>query len=117
MDFQEFWNELKVELKQEKKFRTLTQGNTFTAYFEPDKDGEPFLRIMTDNGIIRGRIPDYEFNGVWDNVKQWPNSTRLVNRGGRLESYPKKTGGIGKSMQVAYIVALIKHIVNDQKME
>jgi len=85
-------------------------------YFEPNKKGKLLLRIMTDNGKIRG-ISHYEFNGVWDNVKRYSKETRFVNKSKRLEPYPKRKGGIGKSMQVAYIVKLIKHIVNDQEMK
>lgn len=115
MDFQEFWNKLQAELTPQKEFKTLKLNKKFKAYFEFNKKGEPVLRIMTDNGKIRG-ISHYEFNGVWDNVKHYSNETRFVNKSGRLEPYPKRKGGMGKSMQVAYIVKLIKHIVNDQEM-
>ncbi len=116
MDFQEFWHKLQDELTRSKDFKTLTYDRRFKAYFESNKKGELMLKIMTDEGKIRG-ISRYEFNGVWDNVKRYSKETRLVNKNRRLEPYPKRKGGIGKSMQVSYIVKLIKHIVNDQNMK
>ena len=116
MNFQEFWNKLQSESTPQKEFKTLTQNKRFKAYFESNRKGEPLLRIMTDNGKIRG-IPHYEFNGVWDNVKRYSNETRFVNKSKRLEPYHKRKGGMGKSMQIAYIVKLIQYIVQNQKME
>jgi hypothetical protein len=68
-------------------------------------------------GESRGPIQSNEFEGVWDNVKGRSHETRFLNEKRRLEPYPKKKGGIGKSMHVSYITTLIDHVVKDQDME
>ena len=116
MDFEEFWNKLKSELKQKKEFKTLTQNKRFKVYFDRNKHGELSVRVILQNGSLRGPIFSNEFKGVWDTAKKYSHETRFVNKGRRLESYQKKKGGRGKSMQVSYTTTLIKHVVKNQKM-
>lgn len=117
MNFKEFWKILQNELKQEKKFKTLKQKKRFSAYFECSKRGIPVLRIITDAGEPRGPISSNEFEGVWDNAKGRSREMRFVNEKRRLEPYPKKKSGMGKSMQVSYITTLIDYVVQNQDLE
>jgi len=117
MNFKECWKKLQHELKQEKEFRTLKQKKKFSAHFEQNRHGVPILKIITEAGVPRGPIQTNEFEGVWDNAKGRSRETRFLNENGRLELYPKKKGGMGKSMQISYIVTLIDYVVQDQDME
>jgi len=117
MNFQEFWKKLQSEIRQEKEFKTLKQKKKFTVHFEQNRDGVPVLKIITETGEPRGPISSNEFGGVWDNAKGRSRETRFLNDNRHLEPYPKKKGGMGKSMQVSYIVALIDYLVQDQNME
>jgi len=117
MNFKEFWKILQVTLQQERQFLTLKQNKRFTARFERSAKGELIVRITTEDGKIRGPIPSNEFEGIWDNLKGLSHETRFINKGRRLEAYPTKKGGIGKSMNVAYIVKLIEHVVQNQNIE
>ncbi len=117
MNFQEFWKKLQSDLIQEKEFKTLKQKKQFSAHFEQNRNGVPILKIITETGESRGSIATNEFEGVWDNVKGRSRETRFLNDARRLEPYPKKKGGIGKSMQVSYIIALIDYVVQDQDMK
>ena len=116
MNFDEFWKQLQSEIKQEKEFRTLRRRKKFTASFEISTRGIPAVRIITEDGAPRGPIKSNEFQGVWDNAKGYSRETRFLNKGKRLEPYPTKNKGMGKSMQVSYITALIDYIVKDQNM-
>ncbi len=116
MKFKEFWNILQTELSQGKNFKTLKQKKKFSAQFEFNTHGAPTIKIITDVGNPRGPIQSNEFEGVWDNAKGLSRETRFLNHKKRLEPYSKKKEGIGKSMQVSYITALIEHIVQDQDM-
>jgi|APSaa5957512535_1039671.scaffolds.fasta_scaffold400940_1 hypothetical protein len=117
MNFNKFWKLLQNELQHEKEFKTLKQKKKFNAHFEQNRDGVLVLKIITETGEPRGSIPSNEFEGVWDNVKGRSRETRFLNENRRLEPYPKKKGGIGKSMQVSYIIALIDYVVQDQNMK
>lgn len=117
LKFDEFWNMLQIELKQEKQFTTLKQNKKFNAHFERNMNGNLIVRVILEHGEPRGQIPHNEFEGIWDNSKGRSRETRFVNDGGRLGSYPKKKGGIGESMNVSYITKLIDHIVQNQDME
>jgi len=117
MNFNEFWKKLQNELKQEKEFKTLKQKKKFNAHFEHNLHGVPIVKLITETGEPRGHTKSNEFEGVWDNAKGRSRETRFVNEKRRLEPYSKKKGGIGKSMQVSYITALIDFIVQDQDME
>ena len=117
MNFNDFWKKLQNELKQEKKFQTLKQKKKFNAHFEHNAHGIPFVKIILETGVPRGPIQSNEFEGVWDKTKGCSRETRFVNEKGRLESYQKKKGGTGKSMQEPYITTLIDSVVLDQDME
>ena len=116
MNFEGFWKKLQSELKQKKEFKTLTQNKRFEAQFERNKHEELSVHVILQNGSLRGPISSNEFRGVWNTAKKYSHETRFVNKGRRLESYQKKKGGIGKSMQVSYTTTLIKHIVKNQEM-
>ena len=116
MNFKEFWKKLQNELRQEKDFRTLKQKKKFSAHFEQNRHGVPVLKIITEAGEPRGPIQTNEFEGVWDNAKGRSRETRFLNENRRLEPYPKKKGGMGKSMQVSYITTLIDYVVQDHDM-
>jgi len=116
MNFQQFWNILQTELKQEKEFKTLKQKKKFTAVFEHNASGVPVVKIITEAGQPRGPIQSNEFEGVWDNAKGRSRETRFLNENRRLEPYQKKKGGMGKSMQVSYITTLIDFVVKEQNM-
>ena len=117
MNFKEFWKKLQNELNQEKEFETLKQKKKFSAHFEQNRHGVPVLKIITETGKPRGPIQSNEFEGVWDNAKGRSRETRFLNEGRRLKPYPTKNGGVGKSMQVSYIVTLVDYIVQNQDME
>jgi len=117
MNFNEFWKKLQNELKQEKEFKTLKQKKKFNAHFERNVHGIPFVKIITGTGEPRGPIQSNEFEGVWDKAKGRSRETRFVNEKGRLESYSRKKGGTGKSIQVSYTTTLIDFVVQNQDME
>ena len=117
MDFDEFRKELQSELKQKVNLKTLKQNKKFSACFEHNKKGDLFVRVMLEYGKPRGQIPLNEFKGIWDTAKVSSHETRFVNKGGCLEAYTKQDGGIGKTVHVSYITALIDYIVKDQSME
>lgn len=117
MDFQEFWKILKAELSPDKKFKTLSQGKKFNAYFDHNKKGDLFVQVILDSGKPRGQIPFNEFEGIWDTAKTRSRETRFVNKGGRLASYVKQDGEIGETVHVSYISALINYVVKNQNME
>jgi len=118
MNFKEFWYDLQVELKQEKELTTLKQHRKFKAHFECNKHDELMVRVTPEhNEIQRGPIPSNKFEGIWNSVKGNPRETRFENKNIQLEQYPKKGGGVGKSMQIPYITKLIDHIVQDHDLE
>ena len=116
MNFQEFWTELQVELKEYKEFKTLKQGKEFKARFERNKKGDLFVQVTLKLGEPRGQIPFNEFEGIWDTAKNRSRENRFVNKGG-LEEYTKQDGEIGKTVHVSYIAAIINHVVKDCDME
>ena len=116
MNFQEFWLKLQMELKHTSHFKTK-QGKEFKANLEYNLNGEPVVRIRPkSSGSERGAIPANEFEGVWDKIKTEPYASRFYKITKDLESYTTKNGNNGGSMQLSYIVPLIKHIVQDQDM-
>jgi len=117
MKFQEFWLRLHAKLTQENEFKTLKQNKTFKAHLEYIKHELVVIVTPESSMTTRGQIPSNEFEGIWNNARDLLRETRFVNEDGRLETYPKKKGGTGRSMQVAYITKLIDHIVQDQNME
>ena len=117
MDFDEFWKELRSELKQKVNLKTLKQNKKFSAHFDHNKKRDLFVSVRPEHGKPRGQIPYNEFEGVWDTAKAFPPETRFVNKGGRLEAYTKQDNEIGKTVHVSYITALIDYIVKDQSME
>ncbi len=116
MNFEQFWKKLQLELKQEKEFTTLKQNKKFKVRLGYVEDKLVVLITPHDSQIQRGRIPRNEFEGIWNNAKIYSPETRFVNKNKRLESFTNKNGTKGKSMQVSYIVTLIKHIVRNQEM-
>ena len=117
MNFQEFWKKLQLELKQEIEFKTLKRNRKFKAQFDHNKKGDLFVHVTLELGQPRGQMPPNEFEGVWDNLKIISHENRFVNKDNRLESYIKQDGERGKTVHVSYIIALINHIVKNQKME
>lgn len=117
MNFQEFWDELQVELKQDQEFKTIKQNKKFKACFDYNKKGDLFVHVTLKIGEPRGQIPINEFEGLWNNAKPHSRETRWINKGGRLESYTRQDGEIGKTVHTAYIIALIKHIVKNEDMD
>lgn len=118
MNFNEFWTQLQSELNPHTTFRTSTQDKKFNAYFDHNKKGDLFVRVILESGKQRGQIPANEFQGVWNNARILPNnSTRFVNKDGRLNSYTKQDEGTGTTKNLSYIVALIKYIIQNQEMQ
>ena len=117
MKFEEFWKKLQDKLRQEKEFRTLKQKKKFKARVGYNKQGRTTVFVTLETGSTRGQMRSNEFEGVWDNAKSHSYETRFVNKGGRLKSYVREDGEIGKSMQVSYIVTLIDYIVQKQEMK
>lgn len=113
MNFKEFWKKLQTKLKTEQKFTTLVRHMTFKAYFSNNL----VYVTPTSSMIQRGPIPSNEFEGIWNNTKDYLPETRFKNKDGRLNSYITQKGKQGKSMQNSYIIALIKYIVKEQNME
>ena len=116
MNFEEFWSKLQSELAVRREFETLKQKKGFEAYFERNTKGELKVCVIPQGGIPRSPIPSNEFRGIWDVVKEYSPETRFENKDGRLGSYQTKKGETGESMQVSYILRLIKHIVENQEM-
>ncbi|MEC4848983.1 MAG: hypothetical protein RI100_07335 [Nitrosarchaeum sp.] len=117
MKFEEFWMKLQDELRHEKKFMTLKKKKKFNVRVGYNKQGRTTVFVTLETGIPRGQIRSNEFEGVWNNAKKYSPETRFVNKGKRLESYVKKNGDEGKSVQISYITTLINYIVQKQKME
>lgn len=117
MNFNEFWDNLQDELKHEKEFVTLKQNKKFKACLGYVNLELVVLVTPESSMIQRGRIPKNEFEGIWDNAKGYSNETRFVNKGGRLDLYPRKKDGLGRSNNISYITRLIHEIVQEQKME
>ncbi len=118
MNFNEFWAQLQLELNPDTTFKTLKQNKKFNAYFDHNKKGDLFVRVILESGKYRGQIPVNEFQGVWDNARTSPHDNpRFVNKDGRLNSYTKQDGESGTTENLSYIVALIKHIVQNQEMQ
>ena len=116
MNFQEFWTELQVELKDYKEFKTLAQHKEFKARFERNKKGDLFVQVTLKLGEPRGQIPFNEFEGIWDTAKSRSRENRFVNKDG-IEEYTRQDGEIGRTVHVSYITAMIDHIVKDSNME
>ena len=116
MNFDEFWGLLLTDLNHEKKFTTLSRESEFNAYSEHNTNDEWVVRVITNNGELRGQIPSNEFEVVWNNAKDRPLDKRFVNNDGKLESYITKSGSEGKTMNLSYITKLIHYVVNDQNM-
>ena len=117
MKFEQFWNALQLELRQEKEFTTFKQKKKFNARAEYNRNHELVIRVIPESGKQRGQIPSNEFEGIWDNAKGYSHETRFVNKGGRLDLYPRKNGGMGRSNNISYITRLIYEIVQDQDMK
>ena len=90
MNFEEFWKKLQSELKQKKEFKTLTQIKRFTAYFERNKHGELTVRVILQNGNLRGPISSNEFKGVWDTAKKYSHETRFCKQRQAIRIIPKE---------------------------
>lgn len=118
MDFEEFWDKLIVELQTKDDFHTIERGNEFRAHII-DESGEKQISITPASGTTRGSIPKNEVEGVWNNIAwcQDEGDGRYKNKFNRLVGYVTKKGKQGKSMQISYISALIKHMVEQQGMQ
>ena len=117
MKFEEFWKKLQSELKQGKKFTTLKRKKKFRARMGYNKHGRETVFVTLETGSTRGQMRSNEFEGVWDNAKSHSYETRFVNKNGRLKSYVREDGKIGRSMQISYIITLIDYIVQKQEMK
>ena len=105
-----------MELVHEQEFTTMKLHRKFSAGLVHDRQGTPYVFVITENGKQRG-IWRREFEGVWNNAKPYDLDTRFLNKGLRLEPYEREGGGLGKTINVSYIITLIHHIIQEQDME
>ncbi len=101
MNFQEFWRRLSVELKTNKKFKTLKRSKPFEAYADINT-----ITVIPNSNKPRP-VPIKEFQKMWEIMKNHIRSERYVNTNRRYSS----------SHNSSYISALIDHVVSDHNME
>ena len=114
-----FWKSKKDFEREMKNIPNEVSNKTkkFNARAEYNRNHELVIRVIPESGKQRGQIPSNEFEGIWDNAKGYSHETRFVNKGGRLDLYPRKNGGMGRSNNISYITRLIYEIVQDQDMK
>ena len=101
MNFQQFWKKLSIELRQDKKFKTLKRVKIFEASLIDNT-------IVIKRDSIRVRtILIKQFQEMWNIMKNDVRNERYINTNKRYYSF----------WSYSYINALIDHIVKDQNME
>ena len=103
MNFQQFWKKLFVELKQNKKFKTLKRSKLFDADIIDYQ-----TIIITPNHTKKPRkIKINEFQGMWNIMKNDIRSERYINSKKRYYSF----------WSSSYISTLIDYVVKGQNMQ
>ncbi len=105
-----------MELAHKQEFTTIKQHKKFSAGLVHDKRGTPYVYVIPGSGSQRS-VWRREFEGVWNNAKQYDRDTWFLNKGSLLESYEREGGGLGRTINLSYIVELIRYIVQDQDRE
>ena len=102
MKFQEFWKKLSADIRYHKKFTTLYQNVGFEAIMKSK------LVVQVTPSTKRNRdIPIYEFQRMWNIMKNDSYTDRYLNTNGRFFF----------SKNSSYIRAMIDSIVHDGDMQ
>ena len=104
-----------MELVHNPEFTTMKQHKRFSAGLAHDRQGTPYVTVIPGSGNQRS-IWRREFEGVWNNAKPYDDDTWFL-KGLQLVSYKRADGRLGTTINLSYIIALIRHIVQDQDME
>lgn len=81
-----------------------------------DNGGEFAVYATPENKTCTTRkIPKNEVEGIYANVARYEGEgdDRYKNRRKRLEGYITQRGRVGKSMQLSYVLPLIKYVADD----
>ena len=103
MNFQQFWKKLSVELKKNKKFKTLRRSNLFNAYILDYQT----ITVIPNHTKKSRQIKIVEFQGMWNIMKNDIRNERYINSKKRYYSF----------WSSSYINALIDHIIKEHNME
>ena len=102
MKFQEFWEQLSIDIRRGKKLATLEQKKEFEAIM----NGRSAVRITPSTEKIR-IVLNREFEAMWDKMKDDIRSERYINKNGRYHDY----------LNSSYVSALIDSIVQNDNMQ
>ena len=83
MDFRRFWNEIRIELRNTKEFKTLDRAYIFDAVISTSDT----ITVTPNSTGISREIPKKQFQDMWNIMKNDIYSERYKSTNGRYSPF------------------------------